>query len=97
MGAMVDMPARDALVNDNAIVEYKSAFTELYVFSQLKTIDVSVYYYSPNDSAVEIDFVVQRDAHIIPIEAKAEVMSRLKLCVSLLPIIQVFEVCGYLC
>ncbi len=78
MGAMVDMPARDALVNDNAIVEYKGAFTELYVFSQLKTMDVSVYYYSSNDSAVEIDFLVQRDAHIIPIEVKAEVNVKAK-------------------
>lgn len=78
MGAMVDMPASDALVNDNAIVEYKGAFTELYVFSQIKTMDVPVYYYSSNDSTVEIDFLVQHDARIIPMEVKAEVNVKAK-------------------
>lgn len=73
MGAMVDMPASHALVNDRAIVEYKGAFTELFVFSQIRTMDVPVYYYSSNVSTIEIDLIVQYEASIIPIEVKAEV------------------------
>lgn len=72
MGAMVDMPASDVLVNDNALVEYKGAFTELYALTQIMTMDVPVYYYSSNDSTVEIDLIVQHDTRVIPIEVKAE-------------------------
>lgn len=73
MGAMVDMPAADVLVNDKAIVEYKGAFTELFVLTQIITENVPIYYYSSNESVVEIDFVVQQNARVIPIEVKAEV------------------------
>ncbi len=73
MGAMVDMPASDALVNNKAITEYKGAFTELYVLSQLITRDMPIYYFSSNDSTIELDFIVQKDSHIVPIEVKAEV------------------------
>lgn len=72
MGAMVDMPASDVLVNDCVLVEYKGAFTELYALTQIMTMDVPVYYYSSNDSTVEIDLIVQHDTRVIPIEVKAE-------------------------
>lgn len=72
MGAMVDMPASDVLVNDNAIVEYKGAFTELYALTQIMPMDVPVYYYSSNNSTVEIDFIVQHNSRVIPMEVKAE-------------------------
>lgn len=72
MGAMVDMPASDVLVSDNVLVEYKGAFTELYALTQIMPMDVPIYYYSSNDSTVEIDFIVQHDTRVIPIEVKAE-------------------------
>ncbi len=73
MGAMVEMPASDVLVNNKAITEYKGAFTELYVLSQLIMQDLPIYYFSSNDSTIELDFIVQKDAHVVPIEVKAEV------------------------
>lgn len=73
MGAMVEMPASDALVNNKAITEYKGAFTELYVLSQLIMQDLSIYYFSSNDSTIELDFIVQKEARVVPIEVKAEV------------------------
>ena len=72
MGAMVDMPASEMLVSNNALVEYKGAFTELYALTQIITKGVPVYYYSSNDSTVEIDFIVQHDTRVIPVEVKAE-------------------------
>lgn len=78
MGAMVDIPAKDVLVNDNAIVEYKGSFTELYALTQIVTMGVPVYYYSSNDSIVEIDFIVQGNERVIPIEVKAEVNVKAK-------------------
>lgn len=73
MGAMADTPPADILVTNNAFVEYKGAFTELFAVTQLVPQGVPIYYYSTNDSRVEIDLVVQKDTRIIPIEVKAEV------------------------
>lgn len=77
-GAMTDTPASEVLVTDNAFVEYKGAFTELYVVSQIMEQGLPIYYYSSNDSRVEIDLIVQQDARIIPMEVKAEVNVKAK-------------------
>ncbi len=73
MGAMTDTPAATILVGDKAFVEYKGAFTELFVLSQLHPLGLPIFYYSTNDSQAELDFVVQHEERIIPIEVKAEV------------------------
>lgn len=53
--------------------ESKDALTENYVLCQLKGVDdVYPYYYSRDDSKLEIDFVVQHDGRVTPIEVKAE-------------------------
>lgn len=39
---------------------------------------IPAYYYSANDSRVEIDFIIQKDEKVIPIEVKAEVNVRSK-------------------
>lgn len=73
MGAMADTPAESVLVADTLFREYKGAFTELYVLTQLIASNHNVYYFSSNDSRIEIDFLVQHGTTIIPIEVKAEV------------------------
>lgn len=73
MGAMADTSAESVLVGDNVFSEYKGAFTELYVYSQLKTLGLPVYYHSVDNSSIEIDFLVQRNDAVVPIEVKAEV------------------------
>lgn len=72
LGAMSETPADKLLVAENGMEESKGAFTENYVMSQLvATRDTSVFYYS-NDAKLEIDFLIQHDCDIVPIEAKAE-------------------------
>lgn len=72
LGAMSETPADKLLVAENGMEESKGAFTENYVMSQLvATRDTSVFYYS-NDAKLEIDFLIQQDCDIVPIEAKAE-------------------------
>lgn len=39
---------------------------------------IPVYYYSANDSRVEIDFIIQKDEKVTPVEVKAEVNVRSK-------------------
>ncbi len=73
MGAMSKLPPQ-SLINGNALfTDFKGALTEQYVMQQLKTSSkLSVYYWSADSSRGEIDFLVQRDSDIIPIEVKAE-------------------------
>lgn len=73
MGAMADTSAESMLVGDKIFSEYKGAFTELYVYSQLKTMELPVYYHSVDNSSIEIDFIVQRNDTVVPIEVKAVV------------------------
>lgn len=72
MGAMTDTPAENIIIGNDIFREYKGAFTELFVYTQLSHKPVQIYYYSSNDSRVEIDFLVQNGATIIPMEVKAE-------------------------
>lgn len=73
MGAMADTSAESILVGDSVFSEYKGAFTELYVFTQLKALGLPLYYHSTNNSTIEIDFLTQKDGKVVPIEVKAEV------------------------
>lgn len=73
MGAMVDASAESMLVGNNIFSEYKGAFTELYVFTQLKALDLPLYYHAVDNSTIEIDFVTQISDKVVPIEVKAEI------------------------
>jgi predicted AAA+ superfamily ATPase len=72
MGAAAETPAGLILADDSIFKEYKGAFTESYVLQQMMTVDsMPVYYYSTDDSRTEIDFVVQKENQVIPVEVKA--------------------------
>lgn len=73
MGAMAEASAESILVGDNIFSEYKGAFTELYVFTQLTSQGISLYYHSVDNSTIEIDFLTAYKDHVVPIEVKAEV------------------------
>ena len=73
LGAMAETPAESILVGDNIFSEYKGAFTELYVLTQLKSNGMSMYYHSVDNSTIEIDFITQWRNEVVPIEVKAEV------------------------
>lgn len=73
LGAMAQVPAALMLVGDNVFSEFKGAFTENYVLTQLVSVpDVATGYYSKSNSTLEIDFVVQAGAMLVPVEVKAE-------------------------
>ena len=71
LGALSDVDARDVLIDDNAFIEYKGAFTEQYVLQEMKALDMNVYYYSRERARLELDFVIQK-YNVYPIEVKAE-------------------------
>lgn len=68
---MSDVSAKDILVKDTAFKEYKGAFTEQYVLQQIVAQDIKAYYYSKENSTLELDFIIQKD-DVHPIEVKAE-------------------------
>ena len=64
---------QDMLLGDNAFTEFKGAFTENYFLQELIGMGgIPVYYYSKNNSTLEIDFLVQYDGQVLPCEVKAE-------------------------
>lgn len=71
--AMSNLPAQILLDGNTLFTDYKGSLTEQYVLQQLKCIkDLSIYYWSADNSRGEIDFLLQYEAEIIPIEVKAE-------------------------
>lgn len=72
MHAMTDSSIIDIISGDSCFKEYKGAFTELFVFTQMVPWGMPIYYHSSNDSKVEIDFAIQTPNRVIPIEVKAE-------------------------
>ena len=71
LGCMGEVPARQMLIGNNIFAEWKGAFTEQFVLQQL-LMTYPIAYWSSNDSECEIDFLIQTDDRIIPIEVKAE-------------------------
>ena len=73
LGALAEIPASQMLVSDEAIKEYKGGFTEQYVLQQLVSRNGgAIYYYSSDNSRLEIDFLTQVDGRVVSIEVKAE-------------------------
>lgn len=73
MGAMSKLPAQSLLSGNALFSDFKGALIEQYVMQQLKTnSNLAIYYWSADSSRGEIDFLLQRDCDIIPVEVKAE-------------------------
>lgn len=60
----------DVLYNTYELDEFKGGMTENYVDVQLKTSGYTTYFWT-GDNNSEVDFVIQREGKIIPIEVKA--------------------------
>lgn len=72
LGAMSDVPAKEILVGSNIFNEYKGAFTEQFVAQQLYFENHKLFYYTNENSTLEIDFVLQKE-NVYLLEVKAEV------------------------
>ena len=73
MGAMRNIPVQSLLNGNMLFSDFKGALTEQFVLQQMKTNQtLSIYYWSADNSRGEIDFLVQQEEKVIPIEVKAE-------------------------
>jgi uncharacterized protein len=72
LGAMAGLNARTLIEGDKIFTEFKGAFTEQYVMQQLNVKDNSYIGYWTNErSTSEVDFVIQDEGRITPIEVKS--------------------------
>lgn len=79
MCAMSNVPSQSILDGNALFSDFKGALTEQYVLQQLKTLhELSVYYWSAENSRGGIDFLLQSGEKIIPVEVKAEENLRAK-------------------
>ena len=73
MGAITEAPASQTLIGNNIFQEYKGAFTEQYVLEELLSFHHNkIYYYHPEASQQEVDFLTQMNDAVCGIEVKAE-------------------------
>ncbi|MDD6894787.1 MAG: ATP-binding protein [Prevotellaceae bacterium] len=73
LGALSEIEPAQMLLSNDSLTKCKGALTENYVLCQMKCIDeLYTYYYSREDSKLEVDFVVQHNGKVTPIEVKAE-------------------------
>ena len=73
LGAMCELEPSVILEGNRVFTEFKGALTEQYVCQQLlSACGLAPYYWSAENSRGEIDFLVQREGALYPIEVKAE-------------------------
>lgn len=71
--AISDLSSKIILEGHDIFKEFKGAMTEQFVLQQLKaTFECPISYWSAERGMAEVDFVVQHQENIIPIEVKAE-------------------------
>ena len=73
LGAMTKLSAKVILEGNALFEEFKGALTEQYVLQQLVlNPEHDIFYWSSDTAKAELDFLIQNDDKIIPMEVKAE-------------------------
>jgi len=79
LGAKSNLDSKTIALDNNLYTEFKGALTEQFVMQQLKTAQADYIGYWANErSTSEVDFVIQHDGDIVPIEVKASVNTKAK-------------------
>ena len=74
LGAMSELDANSILNGNEVFIEFKGALAEQYVHQELVSENkYSLYYYGTNSATFEMDFMIQKERKVVPIEVKAEV------------------------
>ncbi len=71
------VPWRILLENDGSYSNFRGAFTENFVMSELLALELQPYFWRSGNTA-ELDFLLDYEGHIVPIEAKATIHTRAK-------------------
>ena len=72
LGAMCNLDAITLLEGNAVFTEFKGALTEQFIAQELASSNIELYYYSAKNSSGEVDFIIQKENKVIPVEVKAE-------------------------
>lgn len=72
MCAMNKISSETIILGTEIFSTFKGAITEQYVCQQLQGMADFIYYWSADNSRGEVDFIIQTNGKVIPIEVKAE-------------------------
>jgi predicted AAA+ superfamily ATPase len=75
---MCRLPARVIVEGDQLFVEFKGSFTENYVAQALTTVYGSAPYYWTSEREAEVDFLLESNGHILPLEVKSGTSAKKK-------------------
>ncbi len=70
--ALSELPAKTLIDGSRIFTEFKGALTEQFVCQQLTASEVPLFYWSRERGDAEVDFVIQTDDKVLPVEVKAE-------------------------
>ena len=79
LSAKSDLDIRTLLEGSKVFTEFKGSITEQFVLQELKAIqNIDIAYWANDAGRAEIDFVIQLDSQIIPVEVKAGINLKAK-------------------
>ena len=72
LGAMANTDASQILIKSDLIADFNGGLAEQFILQQMKSKQIDpIYYHSTDDSRLELDFLIQSDGHLLPIEVKS--------------------------
>jgi len=71
LNAMAELSEQLVLNKNQILVEFKGALTEQYVAQELN-LNYDLFYWTADNATAELDFIIQKNNEIVPIEVKAE-------------------------
>lgn len=73
LSAKNNLDAKTIIDGNKIFTEYKGSLTEQYVLEEIKSnYDIDLFYWTSDSHQAEVDFLIQYDNKIVPIEVKAE-------------------------
>lgn len=77
LGAMLNISSKTIVTGDALFTEYYGTFIENYVSSALMQQDIDLFYWT-SESEAEVDFIIQYNDRILPLEVKSGLTRRMK-------------------
>lgn len=68
---LANIPASSILLNKDIFAEFKGRLVENFALQQMKAMNFRSIYYWTSGNTAEVDFVIQHDSEIIPVEVKS--------------------------
>ena len=78
LGAMCRLPSRVIVEGDQLFIEFKGSLTENYIAQSLKASHGGALYYWTSEREAEVDFLLEYDGEIFPLEVKSGTSTKKK-------------------